>query len=212
MAQGKWSEVEARGVLEAWKRSGLPLERFAKQRGIVSQRLRWWRHKFRRQEMALAESTPAILPVRVAAEPGTCVHDCTTSPSSANPRDVGRRTPAGPAGPAGPDVPGSPHANVRRPRTPRRQDDEAMTRCIRRAFYRGDERGPRLRARRRSESRRARAPARPVWDRVRRRGGGLLEARGQGRDFSGRGRARRRRRMRSTSGGARPRSSTSHRS
>jgi hypothetical protein len=63
MAQGKWSETEARGVLEAWKRSGLPLERFAKQRGIVSQRLRWWRKKFLGHEMAV-ESTPAILPVR----------------------------------------------------------------------------------------------------------------------------------------------------
>lgn len=70
MAQGKWSEVEARGVLEAWQRSGLPLERFANQRGLVSQRLRWWQHKFRRQEAALAKSTPAILPVRLAAEPG----------------------------------------------------------------------------------------------------------------------------------------------
>ena len=30
MAHGKWSEIEARGVLEAWPRSGLPLERFAK--------------------------------------------------------------------------------------------------------------------------------------------------------------------------------------
>lgn len=38
MAHGQWSEVEARGVLEAWRRSGLPLERFAKQRGIGAQR------------------------------------------------------------------------------------------------------------------------------------------------------------------------------
>ncbi len=70
MAHGKWSEVEARGVLEAWRRSGLPLERFAKQRGIVSQRLRWWRKKLNRAERALAAaSTPALLPVRVASDP-----------------------------------------------------------------------------------------------------------------------------------------------
>ena len=69
MAHGKWSEVEARGVLEAWRRSGLPLERFAKQRGLVSQRLRWWKAKFVRAEKALAMSaTPALLPVRLGAE------------------------------------------------------------------------------------------------------------------------------------------------
>lgn len=70
MAQGKWSEVEARGVLEAWKRSGLPLERFAKERGIVSQRLRWWKKKFSRAARAAAmPSAPPLLPVRVAETP-----------------------------------------------------------------------------------------------------------------------------------------------
>lgn len=66
MAHGKWSEVEARGVLEAWRRSGLPLERFAKQRGLVSQRLSWWRKKLNRAERALAAPPmPALLPIRV---------------------------------------------------------------------------------------------------------------------------------------------------
>lgn len=71
MAQGKWSEVEARGVLEALKRSGLPLERFAKERGIVAQRLRWWKKKFSRQARAAAGmvNTPPLLPVRVAEAP-----------------------------------------------------------------------------------------------------------------------------------------------
>ena len=58
MAHGKWSEVEARGVLEAWRRSGLPLERFAKQRGLVSQRLRWWRKKLNRAEVTVRRRTP----------------------------------------------------------------------------------------------------------------------------------------------------------
>lgn len=59
MAHGKWSEVEARGVLDAWKRSGLSLERFAKQRGIVSQRLRWWLAKFRKaaSDLYIVEGT-----------------------------------------------------------------------------------------------------------------------------------------------------------
>lgn len=69
MAHQKWSEVEARGVLEAWRRSGLPLERFAKQRGFVAQRLRWWKARFERVETALAVAPPAtMLPVRVAAD------------------------------------------------------------------------------------------------------------------------------------------------
>ena len=69
MAHGKWSDVEARGVLEAWRRSGLPLEKFARQRGFVAQRLRWWRHKFNRVEKTmLLGPAPAVLPVRVAAE------------------------------------------------------------------------------------------------------------------------------------------------
>ncbi len=43
MSHSYWSEVEARGMLEAWRRSDLTLERFAKQRGLVAQRLRWWK-------------------------------------------------------------------------------------------------------------------------------------------------------------------------
>lgn len=64
MAHGQWSEVEARGVLEAWRRSGLSIERFAKQRGVVPQRIRWWKAKFASAE----KSTPAVLPVHVNAE------------------------------------------------------------------------------------------------------------------------------------------------
>lgn len=66
MSHGKWSEVEARGVLEAWRRSGLSIDRFSKQRGIVAQRLYWWKQKLARAEAALAVGTmPALLPVRV---------------------------------------------------------------------------------------------------------------------------------------------------
>lgn len=68
MAQGKWSEVEARGVLEAWRRSGLKLQTFARQRGIVGQRMRWWLERFEKDEKALLAGTPAVLPVRLTAE------------------------------------------------------------------------------------------------------------------------------------------------
>ena len=70
MAHGRWSEVEARGVLEAWKRSGRPLEALAKERGLVAQRLRWWRKKLNRQERARAAGpVPALLPLRMTTEP-----------------------------------------------------------------------------------------------------------------------------------------------
>lgn len=69
MAHGQWSEVEARGVLEAWRRSGLPLERFARGRGLVPQRLHWWRRKLAAADANRAASSPALVPVRVAAEP-----------------------------------------------------------------------------------------------------------------------------------------------
>ncbi len=66
MAHGHWSEVEARGVLESWRRSGLPLERFARQRGFVPQRLRWWRRKLERQDHQPGRA--ALLPVRVSVD------------------------------------------------------------------------------------------------------------------------------------------------
>ena len=70
--QGKWSEHEARGVLAAWKKSGLTLERFAKERGIVPQRMRHWRKKLEAPPTtttALAKAEPELklLPVEVAA-------------------------------------------------------------------------------------------------------------------------------------------------
>ena len=67
--RGQWSEHEARGVLGAWRKSGLSLEAFAKQQGFVPQRLRWWRNKLEgRPSTALVkqESEIALLPVTVA--------------------------------------------------------------------------------------------------------------------------------------------------
>ena len=69
MAHGRWSEVEARGVLEAWRRSGLPLQRFAAQRGFVPQRLRWWKYKLARAATATDVVAPALLPVRLKEPP-----------------------------------------------------------------------------------------------------------------------------------------------
>jgi len=65
--RGHWSEHEARGVLGAWRKSGQSLERFAKERGLVAQRIRWWRNKLEGKPTALvgSESSLALLPVQV---------------------------------------------------------------------------------------------------------------------------------------------------
>ena len=72
--RGQWSEHEARGVLRAWRSSGLSLERFAKDRGLVSQRIRWWKKKLEGPTVAAARAPSAalaLLPVQVtqAAQP-----------------------------------------------------------------------------------------------------------------------------------------------
>jgi len=64
--RGQWSEHEARGVLTAWRRSGQSLERFAKERGLVPQRVRWWKNKLEGKATAIAGSQSlALLPVQV---------------------------------------------------------------------------------------------------------------------------------------------------
>lgn len=65
--RGQWSEHEARGVLSAWRKSGQTLERFAKERGLVPQRLRWWRNKLEGKSTALVRSSSplALLPVQL---------------------------------------------------------------------------------------------------------------------------------------------------
>jgi hypothetical protein len=66
MAHGQWTEVEARGMLEAWRRSGVSIEKFAQSRSITPQRLYWWKRKLRFQK----ERPPALVPVRVAESRG----------------------------------------------------------------------------------------------------------------------------------------------
>jgi hypothetical protein len=45
MAHGQWTEVEARAVLAAQKKSGLSIDAFARDNGLLPQRLYWWRKK-----------------------------------------------------------------------------------------------------------------------------------------------------------------------
>lgn len=37
-----WDEGDARAVWEEWQASGVPLATYARRKGLVSQRLRWW--------------------------------------------------------------------------------------------------------------------------------------------------------------------------
>jgi transposase len=70
MAHGQWTEVEARGVLEALGRSGLGVEKFARQRGLTPQRLYWWKKKLGVPAAGKgASSAPALVPVRVTNSP-----------------------------------------------------------------------------------------------------------------------------------------------
>lgn len=64
MAHGQWTEVEGRAALGAWKKSGLSLEKFALERGLVPQRLYWWKRKLLAKDAQLPKAT-ALLPVRV---------------------------------------------------------------------------------------------------------------------------------------------------
>ena len=43
MAHGQWTEVEARAVLAAQKKRGLSVDAFARDNGLLRQRLYWWR-------------------------------------------------------------------------------------------------------------------------------------------------------------------------
>lgn len=63
----RWSEHEARGVLSALEKSGETLEKFAKERGLVPQRIRNWRRKLAARDAAVAkdESKLALLPVQI---------------------------------------------------------------------------------------------------------------------------------------------------
>ena len=66
MAHGQWTEVEARGVLEAWKKSGQSLEGYARSRGLVPQRLHWWKQKLGFGAAPDKSRAVALLPVCVA--------------------------------------------------------------------------------------------------------------------------------------------------
>jgi hypothetical protein len=64
----QWTKAEAGEVLAAWKKSGLPLGTFARERGVGAERLRWWRKRLseaapvKRKKKA---TTARLVPVKV---------------------------------------------------------------------------------------------------------------------------------------------------
>src|SRR6187549_2317005 len=65
MAHGQWTEIEARGVLNALAKSGLSIEKFARDRGLTPQRIYWWKKKLFPPKVP----SMSLLPVRVVEPP-----------------------------------------------------------------------------------------------------------------------------------------------
>jgi len=47
-----WTETDARRVLDDWERTGGTLESFTRSRGLVPQRIAWWRNRLRDRQPA----------------------------------------------------------------------------------------------------------------------------------------------------------------
>ena len=62
----RWTAVEAQGVLDEWKRSGLSLTRFARQRGYGPARLQWWKGKLEVRSVTERPRMPRFVPADVA--------------------------------------------------------------------------------------------------------------------------------------------------
>jgi transposase-like protein len=52
-----WTEADAHRVLDDWERTGGTLEAFARSRGLVPQRIAWWRNRLRDRRLA----APAVM-------------------------------------------------------------------------------------------------------------------------------------------------------
>ena len=67
----RWTSEVARQALEEWRASGLSLEAYARRRGVVAQRLRWWRKQLGMEvEGPRVRATLLPVTVRGAVEEG----------------------------------------------------------------------------------------------------------------------------------------------
>lgn len=66
LASTYWRAKDAEVVLEAWRKSGLPLSRFAEEHGVSRSRLMRWRSRLKKKEPPIH-----FHPVRVIAQSDT---------------------------------------------------------------------------------------------------------------------------------------------
>lgn len=72
----QWTEADARRVLAEWEHSGDSLEGFARSRGLVPQRLAWWRKRLlapRREASAALTFVPAAVIGGTPAAPAAMI-------------------------------------------------------------------------------------------------------------------------------------------
>jgi len=60
-----WREQDGRAVIEAWRRSGLPLATFARQHGLGATRVRWWRNRLDERAPQPPSAPVGLIPVTV---------------------------------------------------------------------------------------------------------------------------------------------------
>ena len=58
--EATWTDDDARAVLAAWRRTKQPLGTFARENGMVANRLYWWRKRLREPTTGL-EFVPAVI-------------------------------------------------------------------------------------------------------------------------------------------------------
>ena len=65
----RWTEADGKRMLEAFRASGLSVGRFAREHGLTSQRVFWWRSRLGQfgTSSAAASKTARLLPVRVVS-------------------------------------------------------------------------------------------------------------------------------------------------
>jgi hypothetical protein len=99
----QWTQTDAERVLDEWQRSGNTLEAFARARGLVPQRIAWWRkrlgvaHSTKTTALTLVPATViSAEPMAVLRFPGDVVLELSSvSPSwiASLARELARRQP-----------------------------------------------------------------------------------------------------------------------
>ena len=64
-----WTEADAQRVLDEWRRSGATLEAFARARGLVPQRIAWWRKRLADRHPPTATALTLIPAAVIGGEP-----------------------------------------------------------------------------------------------------------------------------------------------